>query len=146
MTADQRIHERAKLYIGTKETPGPKSTALIAQWIKQAAEWLDRDDSKTAWCGCFRGAIGYETGTGVPPAHYRAANWAKWGKPVPLDRRDLWRPGMTVVLPRSGGNHVAIYHAPKDLDRVILLGGNQADAVSLQTYSINRITAVRTAG
>lgn len=142
MNNSQRIYDTAKRYLGTKETPGPQSTASIRQWITAAADWLDKDDSKTAWCGCFRGAIGVETATGLPKAHYRAAAWATWGKPVEVSQPELWQQGDTIVMTRPGGNHVCL------LDRVSgdyawCLGGNQSDAVTIARFPLARITAVR---
>jgi uncharacterized protein (TIGR02594 family) len=142
MTDSARIYAEAKRYLGTRETPGPQSTALIRQWITEAADWLSKDDSETAWCGCFRGAIGIATGTGVPKGHYRAAAWASWGKAVPVHTPSQWQQGDTIIMSRPGGNHVAV------LDRVVgktafLLGGNQSDSVNVTRFAIDRITAVR---
>lgn len=142
MSNSQRIYEAAKRYLGTKETLGSASTPLIKLWIAEAASWLDSDDSKTAWCGCFRGALGVETATGVPTEHYRAASWARWGKPVEVSRPESWQRGDTIVMTRPGGNHVCL------LDRVsgqyvFCLGGNQGDAVTISRFPLSRITAVR---
>ena len=142
MSQSARIYAAALQYLGTRETPGPRSTPKIAAWIKQSASWLDRDDSKTAWCGCFRGAVGIETATGCPPEHYRAASWATWGTPVDVTKPLLWQRGDTVVMTRTGGNHVCL------LDRVegktaYCLGGNQADAVTIAPFPLSRIKHVR---
>jgi uncharacterized protein (TIGR02594 family) len=142
MTASQLIYNAAKKYLGTKEIDGPKSNPLISRWISIAADWLEKDDSATAWCGCFRGSIGLETGTGVPKNHFRAASWATWGKAVPLDKPAEWQQGDTIVMARPGGNHVTL------LDRVAggyayCLGGNQSDAVTVSRFALDRITAVR---
>jgi uncharacterized protein (TIGR02594 family) len=129
-------------YLGLKEIPGPASDPTITAWIKQSASWLDGDDSKTAWCGCMRGAIGIATGTGAPPAHYRAASWAKWGRAVDITKPSCWQQGDTIVMTRPGGNHVAV------LDHVsgktaFLLGGNQSNAVTIARFDISKITHVR---
>ncbi len=135
----QAIYNAAAAYIGTKEIPGPASNPQIKQWIAQAADWLDKDDSKTAWCGCFRGAMGLATGTGVPVAHYRAASWAKWGKAVIPAHAQL---GDTVVTTRKGGHHVGILHKIT-ADYVWLLGGNQSDAVTIARFPASSILAIR---
>lgn len=145
LSTSAKIYAAAEKYLGTKEVPGKGSNPLIKSWIKQAAEWLDGDDSATAWCGCFRGHLGMQTGTGVVTAHYRAANWAKWGKAVNLQRPDLWQRGDTLVMTRTGGNHVCLYHGPdpKNKARILCLGGNQSDAVTIASFPISRITSVR---
>lgn len=141
MTTSPAIYAAAARYLGTAEITGQRSNPQISAWIRAAADWLDPEDSVTAWCGAFRGAIGIETATGLPPAHYRAAAWATWGKPVSLDPAK-WQQGDTIIIARPGGNHVTL------LDRVAAsfaycLGGNQGDAVNVSRYSIERITAVR---
>lgn len=142
MSTSRRIYFAALEHIGTREVPGKGSNPKIQQWIKEAATWLDGDDSKTAWCGCFRGHIGLITGTGVPPEHYRAASWAKWGKMVPSNPQ-LWQQGDTIVMTRPGGNHVCLFHGVAKDGRIECLGGNQADSVNISAFSLSRITHVR---
>jgi hypothetical protein len=64
MSPEQRIYDAAKKYLGVSEVSGKQSNPKIVAWIDQAAEWLkdgvDDIDGKIAWCGCFRGAIGFE--------------------------------------------------------------------------------------
>lgn len=142
LTTSRRIYLAALEHVGTSEVPGSKSNPKIQQWIKDAATWLDGDDSKTAWCGCFRGHLGVITGTGVPPEHYRAASWATWGTAVPLDPKQ-WQPGDTIVMRRPGGNHVCLFAAVAKDGRIECLGGNQADSVNITTFPLSRITHVR---
>ncbi|MBB5038284.1 TIGR02594 family protein [Prosthecobacter dejongeii] len=141
-SSSARLFAAALRYLGTKEVPGAGSNPKIKAWIKEAATWLNGDDSKTAWCGCFRGGVGLETATGVPPEHYRAAEWGTWGKAVDLKKPQTWQRGDTIVMTRPGGNHVCL------LDRIegrtaYCLGGNQADSVSIAPFPISRITHVR---
>jgi uncharacterized protein (TIGR02594 family) len=136
------IYASALKYLGTKEVPGPRTNAKIKAWIKQAAVWLDDDDSATAWCGCFRGAIGIETATGVPATHYRAASWEFWGDPVNLSRKDLWQKGDTIIMTRPGGNNVCLLDSVEGR-HVWCLGGNQSDAVTIAKFPISRVTSVR---
>jgi len=137
----QLLYDHASKDLGIRETPGKASTPRIKQAIKQAASWLNDDDSQTPWCGCIRGLWGLETGTGVPKEHYRAASWSKWGKAVPLDP-SKWMKGDTVVMGRSGGNHVALVDRVVG-DKVYCLGGNQSDAVTITSFKISGIWAVR---
>lgn len=142
-STSRRIYLAALEFVGVREVPGLKSNPLIEGWIKQSAQWLDGDDSKTAWCGCFRGAIGILTGTGVPPEHYRAASWAKWGRAVDVTKPQTWQQGDTIVMTRPGGNHVCLFHAIAKNGRIECLGGNQRDAVNIATFPLSRITHVR---
>lgn len=135
------LYHHALKDLGLRETPGPMSTPRIHDAIKAAANWLAGDDGITAWCGCIRGLWGMETGTGVPPQHYRAASWLSWGEAVTLPEA---RRGDTVVISRQGGNHVAL------LDRVegghvYLLGGNQSNAVTIAPFIKSLVKGVRRA-
>ncbi len=141
-TSSRRIYLAALEFIGVREVPGSRTNPKITQWIKEAATWLDGDDSKTAWCGCFRGHLGLLTGTGVVPEHYRAASWAKWGCAVPLDPQQ-WQQGDTIVMTRPGGNHVCLFHAVAKDGRIECLGGNQDDSVNITAFPLSRITHVR---
>ncbi|WP_256200408.1 TIGR02594 family protein [Verrucomicrobium spinosum] len=136
---NQRIYAEGLKYIGVKEWPGPKTNPQIAEMFRLAPDWLDQDDSKTAWCGIFRGTVGHLTATGVPAEHYRAANWLNWGEPVKLDDA---RQGDTVVFSRTGGNHVAIFDRLEG-DKVWVLGGNQGNAVSIAPYARSLVRGVR---
>ena len=130
-------------YLCTKEIPGRKTNALIAGWIKESADWLDRDDSKTAWCGCFSGHLGMVTATGAPRAHYRARNWLDWGRPIDHENPAAWQQGDTVIMSRSGGHHVCLFSALTSKTSAQFLGGNQDDKVSIAEYPLSRVIGVR---
>jgi len=137
----ERIYGHALRDNGLKEMPGRASEPRIKAAILAAASWLDPDDSKTAWCGCIRGLWGIETGTGVPPEHYRAASWATWGTAVPGGLKNAV-PGDTIVMTRTGGNHVCLF-VRQDATHVWCFGGNQSDAVNVQKFPKSRVTHVR---
>ncbi|WP_009962996.1 TIGR02594 family protein [Verrucomicrobium spinosum] len=135
----QQIYDLALRYLGVAETPGQQSNPLIAEMFKTAPSWLDQDDSKTAWCGIFRGYLGLWCGTGVPKEHYRARKWLEWGQEVKL--KDAKR-GDTVVTSRDGGHHVALFDRLEG-GRVYLLGGNQGNRVSIAPFPPSVIQGVR---
>lgn len=147
---NERLLAVARCYQGVAEVPGKGSNPQILAWIKEAASWLGddvgNDDSQVAWCGCFRGSLGLLTGTGVPKAHYRAANWLAWGRPVDVKRPGLWLPGDTIITTRSGGNHVTLLN-----DKLITrthancLGGNQSNKVCVAPIALSTIIGVRRA-
>lgn len=141
-TTSERIYAEAARHLGVKEFPGKASNPQIKAWINQAAKWLDDDDSSTAWCGCFRGAVGLATGTGVPKEHFRAASWANWGEPVDVKAPKTWKQGDTIVMTRPGGNHVCLLDRVSG-DSVYCLGGNQSDAVTIGRFPRSRVTHVR---
>ncbi|WP_397384723.1 TIGR02594 family protein [Prosthecobacter sp.] len=151
MTANQRIYQAALKYRGVCEVPGPKSNKIIQGWIKEAASWLGddvgNDDSRVAWCGCFRGHIGTETMTGTPPACYRAANWMNWGNVVNPNKPTTWLQGDTLIFKRAGGSHVTLFadFINCAAGRVNCLGGNQADKVCITSLTLDNLLGVRRA-
>jgi len=145
MTANQRIFAAASVFCGITEVPGPKSNKLIKGWIEEAATWLDDDDSTTPWCGCFRGHVGFATGTGVPAAHYRALSWLNWGIVIDHTKPSLWIPGDTIIMTRPGGNHVTLFSDIANKAFANCLGGNQSDKVCVAPMNLSRIIGVRRA-
>jgi uncharacterized protein (TIGR02594 family) len=143
MSESSRIYQLARNDLGLSETEGKGSNPRIAYAIKAAADWLDRDDSKTAWCGCIRGLWGIETGTGVPKDHYRAISWLNWGTAIE-SLKDAEQ-GDTIVFKRPGGFHVALLDSPyRDGDaKISVLGGNQSNSVSIAKYKVADIRGVR---
>jgi uncharacterized protein (TIGR02594 family) len=134
-----RLYAQALRDKGLKETSGSASTPRIRRAIMEAASWLDPDDSVTAWCGCIMGLWCSEVGITPPAEYFRAANWLNIGKPVDISKA---KQGDIVVLSRSGGNHVALYHS-HSATHITLLGGNQKNAVNLSTYSRDSLRGIR---
>lgn len=133
------IYAHALKDLGLKETPGQASTPRIKLAIETSASWLNPDDSQTAWCGAIRGLWGLETGTGVPPEHYRAKSWLGWGEPIKLSEA---MQGDTIVFKRPGGYHVALFNGV-GTGVVNVLGGNQSNAVNFSNYPTSNIVGIR---
>jgi uncharacterized protein (TIGR02594 family) len=141
VTKSSRIFQEAKKFLGVHEVAGPKSNPLIAEWIRQAADWLDQDDSATPWCGCFRGAIGLSTATGVPENHFRAASWKAWGSPVESLKSSIL--GDTLIFQRPGGFHVGLFAGLQENGNPLVLGGNQGDAVTISEHHKESLLSIR---
>lgn len=140
--ASDKHYAIAKEYLGLRELPGAATHPDLVWMFQLAPSWLDQDDSKTAWCGILRGGVGFKAGTGMPKDHYRAAEWAKWGKAVDVTKPATWKKGDTIVMTRPGGNHVCLLDRVEGA-KVWCLGGNQSNAVTIASFPISRITAVR---
>lgn len=129
----------AKSYIGTKEIPGPKSNPVIISWAKKLGGkvGIPYTDDDTAWCGLFMGHVFQEAGFVVPNICVRASEWAKFGSPC-----SVYAEGAVAVFKRPGGGHVGIIVGQTDKN-LLILGGNQGNAVSITQIEKARCTDVR---
>lgn len=139
MTTGLKLYNHALGDFGLTELPGARSHPRIQQAINLAASWLDKDDSKTAWCGCIMGLWFKELGLTPPKEHYRANEWKQVGKMVLLSEAQQ---GDVVVMDREGGKHVALFSKMKG-DLIYLLGGNQNNQVNVSAFNKGFVEAVR---
>lgn len=128
--------DTAKKYIGLREIHGAPTAPLIASWLQRLGAWW-RDD-ETPWCGTFIAAVMQESSLKIPAAWYRAKEWASYG--VGLSAPTL---GCIAVLERPGGGHVGIVVGKDANGNLMVLGGNQGDAVSIVPISPSRAIAYR---
>lgn len=135
----KKLYEHALKDFGLSEVAGSRSNPRIQKAIVRAADWLDSDDSKTAWCGCIMGLWCRELGLPVPKEYFRAASWRNVGKAVPI--ADAIQ-GDIIVMSRPGGNHVTLFSRVKD-GLVYCLGGNQNNSVNVSAYSVKAIDDLR---
>jgi uncharacterized protein (TIGR02594 family) len=95
-------------------------------------------DDETPWCSSFMCAAHEETGH-KSTRSAAAISWATWG--IPGDGKI----GDIAVFRRKGGHHVAFVHI--DVDKaskfVMVLGGNQANKVCVETYRIEDLICFR---
>lgn len=136
--------------IGTHEIKGAKHNPLVlAMWETAFAAtgqkcWIK--DDETAWCGGF---VGYCFGKDnnkdlikhIPKAFYRAKDWAESGTAI---NKPAY--GCVVVFSRSGGGHVGIVVGKDQHGNIMVLGGNQSDAVNIKPFSKDRVLAYRWCG
>jgi len=135
----ERLYVHASKDLGMREVSGAASHPRIKLAIKRAAEWLDDDDSKTAWCGCIMGLWCSEVELPSPEEFYRAAAWAGIGSEVPIG---IATRGDICVFRREGGAHVALYVSHTET-AVTVLGGNQSNAVTVATFPRQALKFIR---
>ena len=126
----------ARAEIGQKEIKGSKhNPRIVAYW--HDAE-LNFKDDETPWCAGFVGAMleraGVDgTGSGM------ARSYEKWGKklskPAPGAVVTFWRGSKS-----SGSGHVGFYEGKDKHGNLMILGGNQSDAVNIKPFSRDRLT------
>ena len=126
----------ARTYLGTAEIPGKETAPVIARWLASLKSWW-RDDEQP-WCGTFVGAVLKECGLPVAKHWYRAKDWLNWGNI--LSEPIL---GCIVVYERVGGGHVGFVVGKDAKGRIVTLGGNQGNKVSIVPFDSIRVVGYR---
>lgn len=122
---------------GTIEVPGKDDSPTIMGWASELGMEQIYTDDAIPWCGLFMAVIAKRAGKQIVKDPLWAANWKKFGVPVP--EAGL---GDVLVFTRPGGNHVGIYVGEDDLCYHVL-GGNQSDKVCISRILRRRCTAIR---
>jgi len=120
----------ATFQYGVKEATGNNDGANVDKYLASAG----LAGSKLPWCGCFVNWAMQSVGIKGPEGPAGALNWRKFGQSL---NKPAW--GSLGTLKRPGGGHVGFVVA-NDADRsgwVIMLGGNQSDAVSYRSFPIS---------
>lgn len=126
----------ARHHIGLRETAGAPTTPAIADWLAKLGAWW-RDD-ETPWCGTFVATVMLGRGFALPKHWYRAKGWLDWG--VSIDNPDV---GCIAIFERAGGGHVGFVVGRDLRNNLLVLGGNQGDAVSIAAFPRTRVAGYR---
>jgi len=128
--------ELAKGQLGTKEVAGKKDNPVIMAYYADAGfPGIDHDE--VPWCAAFVGSMLKRAGY-KPSGSLAARSYEKYGTRLPGPKE-----GCIAVFPRgknSWEGHVGIVASVGERT-VKLLGGNQANQVSLASYPIDRAVA-----
>jgi uncharacterized protein (TIGR02594 family) len=144
-------YDLAQRFIGTTETPGLASNPIVLAMLRLDQAWPTGDD--VAWCSAFTNFIAWLLR--LPRSKSLSArSWLAVGTPVALDRAEA---GFDVVILQRGTGkqpgpevlsapgHVG-WFAGVDNGRVLVLGGNQGDQVSVASFPVSRVLGVRRLG
>lgn len=135
-TLPRMVQEALKL-VGTVETPGTGNSPTIMGWAKETG--LDKQGysaDSVPWCGLFMAVVAKRADKPAPAHPLWALNWAGFG--TPQHQPCL---GDVLTFVRNGGGHVALYIG-EDQTAYHVLGGNQADAVSITRIDKKRLYRV----
>ncbi len=128
----------ARRDIGTAERPGKLSNPVITRYFADAGHPSIRDDA-VAWCAAFVGACLARSGV-KPTGSLMARSYLAWGE-------RLKSPRVGAVAVFSRGQDVRLGHVgfvvAWSSSEVILLGGNQADHVSIEALPRSRLIGLR---
>lgn len=130
---------RARREIGVKERPGSDHHPRIVQYLAATRISPTRHEDETPWCAAFVCWVLEQSGI-TSTRSAAARSYLGWGlelvEPVP---------GCVVVLSRTDSpahGHVGFYVGGSDED-VLVLGGNQANSVSMRLYPRERVLSYR---
>lgn len=130
--------EIAKKELGIHETPGPKATARIVEYLSTTglpAEYTKTDE--TPWCSAFVCWCLEKAGIESPKTAW-ARSFLTWGHQIYEPR-----PGSIVIFSRGvDSGHVAFF-LRRNAKAVTVLGGNQSDAVTIAAIPLERVLGYR---
>lgn len=137
----QAAYDAAREYIGLEEYPGARHNSTIVEFAAATGNGWVKDD-ETPWCASFVGAVLAQIGI-QGTGRLNARSYMNWGNAVDLNDAMM---GDVVVFWRGSRDgwqgHVGFY-AGQQGDNVLVLGGNQGNAVSIAPYAKNRLLGVR---
>lgn len=132
----------ARKYIGLRENISKTSHNLtllkmldkMGDFSSECRAWWY--DDETPWCGLFVGYCLGVTGRYVVREWYRARAWES-SEMTKLDKPAY---GCIVTFTREGGGHVGFVVGKDKAENLMVLGGNQSNAVSIASFATSRVT------
>ena len=121
-----------------KEVPGVKDNPFIV-WCLSTCN-LDTHD-ETPWCSAFVNGICYILGITRSNSAW-ARSWLMYGEPIELENAEV---GFDICIFQRGTGqqgHVGFYAGMKD-EKIMILGGNQSDSVSVMLFGKEKLLGVR---
>ena len=126
----------ARGYIGLREILGVQhESKILAMW-----KWIKRGGIKTdevPWCAGFVGACFEQAGI-ISSRFESAKSYLAWGVTL---KTPIY--GCVVVFNRVGGGHVGFLVGKDNAGRLMVLGGNQNDKVSIAPFEMTRVAGYR---
>jgi len=126
----------ARKYLGLAEVKGPDHNPEILQMWRDIKRGGIKDD-ETPWCAAFVGAMLERVG--IRSSRFESArSYLEWGQLLALPVL-----GCIAVFTRQGGGHVGFVVGRDKAGNLLILGGNQSDAVNIKAFPVSRLTGYR---
>jgi uncharacterized protein (TIGR02594 family) len=130
----------ARGYMGMREIVGPRDNPEIVDLWKKA-QVPGVNDDETPWCAAFVSAVLEEVGIRSQRTGW-ARGYQKWGEALPGPAV-----GAIVVFSRGpNAGHVGIVLGRDQAGNLMVIGGNQGNAVSVAPFSPQRAPKGRVLG
>lgn len=130
----------ARQHLGKREVPGAKTAPFIGRWLNTLGAWWS--DDETPWCGVFAAGCLVDAGYQKPKQWYRALAYLNYGVACPTATF-----GCIAVFDggpkRPGAGHVGFAVGVDERGRIMVLGGNQSDAVTIAPFDRSRLRGLR---
>jgi len=138
----------AQRFVGVSEVPEQASNTQILAMLQLDEKWPVGDH--VPWCSAFMNYVAWLLR--LPRSKsLRARSWLSVGRSVSLEEAEAGFD--VVVLKRGSGNqpgpsvidapgHVGLF-AGREGTNMLVLGGNQADAVNVSSYPSSRLLGIR---
>lgn len=126
----------ARMHLGVREIKGFRHNPVVVNFWKLARLSGIKND-EVPWCAGFVGAM-------LESCDIRSARsdssraYLDWGEPIAAPEY-----GCVVVFRRPGGGHVGFCVGIDHLGRLIVIGGNQGDSVSIAPFDRARVAGYR---
>jgi uncharacterized protein (TIGR02594 family) len=123
--------------IGTQEGPGTRDNQVIIDWAKDEGGEIAKeyDHDSIPWCALFANhclRMADLKGTGTLWALDFAGHW-------PAVKLNGPAVGAFAPMLRNGGGHIGIVAGKDQNGSIMLLGGNQSDAVNIKPFATSRL-------
>lgn len=135
MTEQNWITE-ARKFIGLHEVKGVKNAPEIVQFWKDIKRGGIKDD-ETPWCAAFVGAMLERVGI-QSSRNEGSKSYLAWGNKISPPVA-----GCIVVFTRDGGGHGGFVVGQDKAGNLLVLGGNQGDAVNVRAFARDRVVGYR---
>ena len=142
-------YDIASRFVGVKELPGEQDNPFIMAFLKLDASWPENEG--VPWCSAFVNFVSWLLRLPRSKSLSARSNLSV-GTPVGIHEA---RVGFDIVILKRGeGNqpgperldapgHVGFFAGWQDPTTVLVLGGNQGNAVSIQPFLSDRILGIR---